>query len=63
MKAYVGKRGIFPLIFKLDTRLRRVVSFTPQPLCPLRNSPTYQLNISVEWPLSQYDNLEQLKFS
>ena len=32
------------LILKLDTGWRRVVSFTPQPICPRENSPRYSLS-------------------
>ena len=32
MKAYRGSRGVAPLILSLDTKWRRVVSFTPRPL-------------------------------
>jgi hypothetical protein len=44
MKTYWGSGGIAPIILKLGTRWRRIVSFTPRSLYLRGKSPLYQLD-------------------
>jgi hypothetical protein len=60
MKAYWGSGNIAPRIPNLDTRMRGVVSFTPQPLYPQGKSPWYPLDRRLGGPpvgLVSYVNL------
>jgi hypothetical protein len=50
MKMYKRIGGIAPRILDLGTRWRRVVSFTPWPLCPQGKSPWYPLDRRLGGP-------------
>jgi hypothetical protein len=52
-KAYWGSGGIAPCICDLSTRLRGVVSFTPQLFYPQGKSPWYPLDRRLGGPQSQ----------
>jgi hypothetical protein len=54
MKAYSGSGGIARRILDLDTRWRRVVSFTPRPLHPQGNSPWYPIDRRLSRPQSWF---------
>jgi hypothetical protein len=53
MKAYWGSGGIAPRILDLGTRLRWVVSFTPQPLYSQGKIPCYPLDRRLGGPQSR----------
>lgn len=61
VKAYRGSSGVAPLIFNLDYRWKRVVSFTPRPFYIRGHSHLYPLNRMLDGPLSPYQRLEKNK--
>jgi hypothetical protein len=48
MKTHWGSGGVAPRILDLGTRWRWVVSFTPRPLYPQGNSPSYPLERKLD---------------
>jgi len=54
MKAYWGSGGTANSLFDLDTRWRRVVSFTPRPLYRQLKIPWYSLDRSLSGSQSRF---------